>query len=184
MIISKDRGLDMQGKSGIEGRLNPTTYQTIVQAKTVIPPVGWRTLKRVNDLRLSKTVGLAESIALRTGHLERAEALLLEQVFVLGRPVAEVALLTGEPSRKVRHRVKRLAERVLSPAFPLVISRRSHWTPAMRAVGTAVFVRGESVRVAARAAGVKYTQALLMTRMIEAMARESMARKLRRQEAA
>ena len=169
----------MQQSHGLVMRPNPTTIQTIVQVKTtrtLRPRLAGRartrrTKKQVTDLRLHKEPTLANQLVARVEFLPTAERVLLEQVYIQGWPVARVAALTGEPTRKVRRRAKRLAARALTPMFLEVALHSAGWPREMRAVGAAIFVRGLSIRAAARDLDLPYRSAMLHAHTICALAK-------------
>jgi hypothetical protein len=177
----------MQGRVGIESRSHPITSQTIVQPDsglTVRTKTGARSHKRkkapltgspVADLRLAKSRILAEQIASRAAFLPRSERLLLEQLYIHGWPASRIATLTGERARTIRQRARRLAQRVMSPAFAFVTVGGHTLDDEHRRLAAGVFVRGLSVRRASVDIGIPYWRALMFVRAMRTLAAASAA---------
>lgn len=112
------------------------------------------------DLRRKTRRDLADRILDRATHLPRSDRALLEAVFRDGRRVAEVAALlpdiphTTSGLRSLRRRVRRLADRVVSPRFEFVITHRADWPPLQARVATAWAIEGRSMRETAQREGI------------------------------
>lgn len=83
-----------------------------------------------------------EVVLRRAEFLDDADRFLLEQVLDRGTPIRQLAVLLGCSPRSVQRRVRRLTERLMSPEVARVLRRSDHWTPVLRAVGLALWVRG------------------------------------------
>ncbi|MFT3687043.1 MAG: hypothetical protein QM783_19330 [Phycisphaerales bacterium] len=113
---------------------------------------------------------LAVSIARRATLLDPADRLLLEQLYASGWPATRVAALRSEHVRAVRARASRLVRRILSPAFQVVATRSDCWPRQLQRVGNAVFIRGLSLRAAAKELGLSYFRVSQHAKAIRAIA--------------
>lgn len=136
------------------------------------------------ERQLSRSAAVERCVRARLEFLPPRDRALLEEVFVRGRRLSEVAALTGEGARRVRRRVVKLVERVSSPGFDAVVLRKSGWPAAMSAVGEAVFLRGLPAWAAGKEAGVCRSRAQEYARAIRAIGVELKAARGRRGEAA
>ena len=108
------------------------------------------------DLRRRLRREMADLIVARAEELPPGDAALLESIYGDGRSVTSLAPMLGCDVRKLRRRVKRLVARLHSPEFTFVISHRHKWTPSRRRVAEACFIRGLSIRQAARDLNLTY----------------------------
>lgn len=130
------------------------------------------------------------------GHLDPVERAVLEAVFVHGHTCAELARLRGTPgyppalgdasrrtqatseARRLRRLLGRVVDRVLSPEFMYVanlvgasgLPAPPGWSSTRRRVATAIFLRGLSVRAAARELGLSQHVVRLHSDAVRAMA--------------
>lgn len=179
----------MHGGVGIESRNHPITNQTIVQPHsglTIRTKTGSKGRRRaksshpqtaVDDLRIARSRVLAEQIASRAAFLPRSERLLLEQLYIHGWPASRIATLTGERARTIRQRARRLAQRVMSPAYAFVTVGGNALDDEHRRLAAAVFVRGLSVRRASAEVGIPYWRAQMLVRAVRTLAATSAALK-------
>lgn len=140
--------------------------------------------ERTEDLRRTPTRLVAEYVAARRELLPVEERALVEQVFVQGRAMSDLAALTGTTTRGMRRRVKKVVERITARTFDLVAFHSAGWPTVMIAVGTAVYIRGRTIRQAAAELGLPYRAALVHAKAIKAVASSPGTARQRRGEAA
>jgi hypothetical protein len=117
----------------------------------------WATDRRGRDrldLRRRQTKSLARHILERAAILAPAERHLLEATFHDGLSCALLAAQLGREPRGLRREVRALTRRVLDPRFAFVAALAPRWRPTRRRVAEAVFLRGLSLRKAARELGM------------------------------
>jgi DNA-directed RNA polymerase specialized sigma24 family protein len=106
------------------------------------------------DLRRRRSRDLADTVLARCDALPESDAILLRAVFGDNRPMTEIALLSQTPVRRLRRRVRRLLDRLLSPTFGFVLAQSGGWTLPRRRVARAVVIEGKSYRTAGRDLGL------------------------------
>jgi DNA-directed RNA polymerase specialized sigma24 family protein len=98
------------------------------------------------DLRRKESRTLTDLLLTRGECLPRCDRELLRLVYADGKRATEAGMLLSEHPRKVRRRLKDLAERLVSPRFEFVARQRSSWPPTRRKVATHVYLHGLSLR--------------------------------------
>jgi len=106
------------------------------------------------DLRRRRSRDLADTVLARCDALPESDAILLRAVFGDNRPMTEIALLSQTPVRRLRRRVRKLLDRLLSPTFGFVLAQSNGWTLPRRRVARAVVIEGKSYRTAGRDLGL------------------------------
>ena len=101
------------------------------------------------DLRRIRTRELLDAISERAEHLPPRDRALMEQVFLHGKTVSEVARSRGEEPRTLSRHVKCITRRVLDPRFRYVTEQQAAWRPTRQRVAHAYIVEGLSIREAA-----------------------------------
>ncbi len=87
-------------------------------------------------------------------HLRPPDRMLVHQLFRDGHTLRDLARLTGRSPRSLDRRVQQLLKRMDQPTFRF-LDAMPHLLPReARAVARAVFLRGHSLRDAARATGL------------------------------
>lgn len=112
-----------------------------------------------------------ERLLQRAEHLSREDRLLIEQVYLHGIAVSDVARLSGKPARTLRRRITGLVQRMNSPLFEFVISHNDLLPPSMRRTADLVVLRGHSLRRASRASGQSLHHTRLHVRSLQVLAR-------------
>ena len=92
--------------------------------------------------------------------LPPADRALLQSVYADGRSAAEVARLRNVPERRISYHVRRLTRLVLSPEYAFVLEHRRRWSRNRARIATDCFIRGRSIREAARLSRISYHAAL------------------------
>ncbi len=106
------------------------------------------------DLRRRVEPGLVDLILMRGEFLPRADRALLEAYFRRGVSVEDLAALDGRAPRTIRRRIAVLSDRVLDEMFVYVMRSRERFGPVRGRVAEAVFLWGQSRRVAASCLGM------------------------------
>jgi hypothetical protein len=75
---------------------------------------------------------------------------LINAIYGEGLTAQQVATMTGASPRRVRRRIRALAERLLSERFTFVVRHREAWPPTRRRVATACVLQGRTLRAAAK----------------------------------
>lgn len=109
--------------------------------------------RSVADLRRRHARELTEAVLSGSKYLDEQDRALLEAVYERGIPASHLARLRDEPARTVRRRVRKLAERIASPAFNFVLLHKDAWTPTRRRVAERCVLGGVSMRAAAEQLG-------------------------------
>jgi len=102
------------------------------------------------DLRRRQKRDYAEILAARAAWLLPEDHRLIGSIYTHGMTAQAVAQLRGESPRKVRTRVHRLVDRMMSDRFEFVLRRRESWPPTRRRVATAYVLQGRPMRATAR----------------------------------
>jgi DNA-directed RNA polymerase specialized sigma24 family protein len=101
------------------------------------------------DLRRKRQREMADSIISRAEYLTGPDRTLVLAVYEDNRRMSDLARMMGIHPRSLRRRVRRLIERMMSPKFAFVASRRDQWASTQRRVATACVLHGLSIRAAA-----------------------------------
>ena len=75
-------------------------------------------------------------------HLPTPDRVLLRSVYDRGISASELAQAVGVRPRAVRRRVRRLVQRVSSPAFTFVVRAEHAWPDRRRLIGHLFFLQG------------------------------------------
>jgi hypothetical protein len=100
------------------------------------------------DLRRIHTREFIQSICDRAKFLPDSERALLDEVYNLGKSVAEIAETRGEKISHLRRRVRRITNRVLDPRYRYVAENQGQWRPTRRKVASACVIEGLSIKEA------------------------------------
>lgn len=111
---------------------------------------------KAKDLRRRHGREAAEAIVSRAVWLPDAERHLVQAIFGEGKSVLDLALLMSQPVRSLRTRVRRIVERLTSPAFAFVALNLERWPATMKRVGDACVFRGLTIKQAAADLNVSY----------------------------
>lgn len=133
------------------------------------------------DLRRRAKANFAARVVAAADVLAPADRRLMEELYIHGRSIRQLAQLIGENPRTLARRAKAITIRIQHPVFAFVTSSRDAWTPALREVGTHVFLMGASLSLAARQLGMTYHRVRRYRDAILAMSgcAESVARSIR-----
>ena len=96
----------------------------------------------------------AEQIVELAQHLPRADALLIEQVYKLGIPVAQIALVAAKPAHLINRRVHKLLKRLNDPVYRHLIAFGDLLPREIRHTAELITVQGCTLRQAATRRGV------------------------------
>ncbi len=102
------------------------------------------------DLRRKRRREVVERVVERAELLSPSDRALVLAYYRDGQRASDIARLAGEPVRALRRRLRRVVERVLSPRFEFVASRRLTWTPTRRRVACACVLEGYTLRETSR----------------------------------
>lgn len=100
------------------------------------------------DLRRKRQRDMADSILSRAEYLARPDRTLILAVYEDNRRISDLARMMDHHPRTLRRRIRRLIERMMSPKFAFVASRRDQWSATQRRVATACVLQGLSIRAA------------------------------------
>ncbi len=98
------------------------------------------------DLRRTRSRDFVRSISERTKHLPDLERALLDEIYVNGKSIADIAKLRGDDVKLLRRQVRRITTRVLTPRYRYVTEHQSAWRPTRRMVAGACVVEGLSIK--------------------------------------
>lgn len=98
--------------------------------------------------------------------------------------MSDLAALTGTTARSMRRRVRKVVDRITAPTFDLVAFHSAGWPTVLVAIGTAVYIRGRTIRDISNELGLPYRAALIHAKAIKAVASNTGAARQRRGEAA
>lgn len=107
-------------------------------------------MDEATDLRRRRTRELAEIVVDHARELMPDDRAVLHAIYRDGMSARDVADLRREPPRRLRHRVRRLVERVLSDRFLFVLRFRNDWPQRRRRIAKACVLEGRSMRDGAR----------------------------------
>jgi DNA-binding transcriptional regulator LsrR (DeoR family) len=83
---------------------------------------------------------------------------LLRSVYDRGMSASELAQAVGVRPRTVRRRVRRLVQRVSSPAFTFIVRAEHAWPHRRRLIGHLFFLQGRTQRAVAARLGMSVHQ--------------------------
>ncbi len=106
------------------------------------------------DLRRKRRREVIERVVERAELLSPADRALILAYYRDEQSALDIARLACEPVRAVRRRLRRVVQRVLSPRFQFVASRRRSWPPTRRRVASACVLEGFTLREASRRLGL------------------------------
>jgi len=98
------------------------------------------------DLRRRRSRELGETIVDHARWSLPDDRAVLHAIYRDGLTAHQVALLRHEPPRRVRSRVRRLVQRLLSDQFLFVLRMRDAWPSLRRKVAGACILQGRSMR--------------------------------------
>lgn len=102
------------------------------------------------DLRRRHKRDFAEILTARATWLLPEDHRLIGSIYTHGMTAQAVAQLRGESPRKVRSRVHRLVDRMMSDRFEFVLTHREGWLPTRRRIATSYVLQGRPMRSTAR----------------------------------
>ncbi len=103
-------------------------------------------MDEATDLRRRRTREIAEIVVDHAGELMPDDRAVLHAIYRDGMSARDVADLRSEPPRRLRQRVRRLVERVLSDRFLFVLRYRDQWPTRRRRIAKACVLEGRSMR--------------------------------------
>ncbi len=106
------------------------------------------------DLRRKQRREVVERVVERAELLTPGDRALVLAYFRDQQHASDIARLAGEPVRAMRRRLRKLVERVLSPRFQFVASRRLAWPPTRRRVACSCVLEGYTLRETSRRLGL------------------------------
>lgn len=121
------------------------------------------------DLRRRPTLDLNDRLLIRSRWLAPEDRELIRMHFGAGHSATSLARLRNEPPRRVRTRLRRLAVRMCSMRFELVMRRRRSWPRRRRLVSGAVVLQGRTLRQAQRDLGLTLHQVRREMAVVDAM---------------
>lgn len=123
--------------------------------------------------RLMNRRDLIEHLLALAEHLDERDRLLLEQIYKHGLSAAQVASLTGQPTRRLQRHVRRLLKRLDDPLFRFTVARLDLLPPDTRPVARAVFLHGLSLRETAHRTGLSLHRVRRHAETVRTIARMS-----------
>lgn len=115
--------------------------------------------------------GSLEAAMRRAEHLDAVDRLLLEQVFVHGVTITDLARFRGERRERLGRRVASLMRRIGSPMFVYVAGHLDLLPSPARRAADLFYLKGRSLRDIARETGMTLHHVREHIRMVRALSR-------------
>lgn len=105
---------------------------------------------QLTDLRRTPPPQLVEKIVSLSAFLPKHERDLISSIFIEGKSMASISRISGRSHKHVRDQVRKIVNRMLSPAYAYVALESGRWPPVRRRVATLIFLHGKSLRPTAK----------------------------------
>lgn len=142
-------------------------------APPILPEAGWE--RRLADLRKVAPIKVKETILHRASFLPETDRALITAHFSIGQSMRALALATRTSKSALIRRKRAILDRLLHPAFLVVLFLGPTWPKQQHAAARMIFIEGQSMRAVSRSLGMGYAAVRVIRNLVEALVAKLLA---------
>jgi hypothetical protein len=139
----------------------------------MLPQPGWE--RHLTDLRRVSPAKIRDTILHRASFLPEADRALITAHFAVGQSIRALALASGTSKNTLTRRKRAILNRLLHPAFLVVLYLGPTWPCQHAAAARGIFIEGRSMRAISRSQRMGYAAVRVIRNMVEALVAKLLA---------